>query len=69
MNLDYSKEQDMLRKSVDEFLAKECPFDEVREIEDSESGYSPAKWKKMAKLGWMELYFPEEYGGLGVKPL
>jgi len=65
MNLDYTKEQDMLRKSVDEFLAKECPFDEVREIEDSESGYSAAKWKKMAKLGWMELYFPEEYGGLG----
>lgn len=65
MNLDYSKEQDMLRKSVDEFLSKECPFDEVREIEDSESGYSAAMWKKMAKLGWMELYFPEEYGGLG----
>ncbi|MBT7155613.1 MAG: acyl-CoA/acyl-ACP dehydrogenase [Deltaproteobacteria bacterium] len=65
MNLDYTKEQDMLRKSVDEFLSKECPFDDVREIEDSESGFSAAKWKKMAKLGWMELYFPEEYGGLG----
>ncbi len=64
MDLDYTKEQDMLRKSVDEFLTKECPFDEVREIEDSEVGYSSAMWKKMAKLGWMELFFPETYGGL-----
>ncbi|MBU2645438.1 acyl-CoA/acyl-ACP dehydrogenase [bacterium] len=65
MDLDYTKEQSMLRKSVEEFLAKECPFDEVREIEDSEAGYSSSMWKKMAKLGWMELYFPEAYGGLG----
>lgn len=64
MDLAYTKEQDMLRKSVDEFLTKECPFDEVREIEDSEAGYSPGIWKKMAKLGWMELYFPEAFGGL-----
>ena len=35
MGLDFNKEQDMLRKSVAEFLAKECPFDTVREIEDS----------------------------------
>jgi len=65
MDLAYTKEQNMLRKSVDEFLAKECPFDQVREIEDSEAGYSSAIWKKMAKLGWMELYFPEACGGLG----
>ncbi|MBU2649232.1 acyl-CoA/acyl-ACP dehydrogenase [bacterium] len=65
MDLDYTKEQNMLRKSVAEFLAKECPFDDVRDTEDSESGYSAALWKKMAQLGWMELYFPEAYGGLG----
>lgn len=65
MNLDFTKEQEMLRQSVAEFLAKECPFDQVKELEDSEKGYSPKIWKKMAELGWMELYFPEEYGGLG----
>jgi acyl-CoA dehydrogenase len=64
MNLDFTKEQEMLRKSVDEFLSKECPFDTVREIEDSETGFDKKTWKKMAKLGWMELHFPEEYGGL-----
>lgn len=65
MDLGFSSEQDMLRKSVAEFLAKECPYDIVREIEESEEGYSPKMWKKMAELGWMELHFPEEYGGYG----
>ncbi len=65
MDLEFTKEQEMLRKSVAEFLAKECPFDMVKEIEESEAGYSKQIWKKMADLGWMELCFPEEYGGLG----
>jgi alkylation response protein AidB-like acyl-CoA dehydrogenase len=65
MNLDFSKEQEMLRKSVAEFLSKECPFDRVREIEDSEAGFDKKMWKKMAMLGWMELYFPTSYSGLG----
>ncbi|MCP4750760.1 MAG: acyl-CoA/acyl-ACP dehydrogenase [Proteobacteria bacterium] len=64
MDLDFTSEQEMLRKSVAEFLVKECPFDQVKELEDSEQGYSDKMWKKMAKLGWMELFFPEEYGGL-----
>ena len=65
MDLDFNKEQDMLRKSVAEFLAKECPFDTVREIEDSADGFDKKMWKKMARLGWMEIHFPEAYGGLG----
>ncbi len=64
MDLDFTKEQEMLRKSVAEFLAKECPSDTVKEIEDSEVGYSKQMWKKMADLGWMELCLPEAYGGL-----
>jgi len=65
MDLDFTSEQEMLRKSVAEFLSKECPFEHVKELEESEEGYSPKLWKKMAELGWMELYFPEEYEGLG----
>lgn len=65
MNLGFNKEQEMLRKSVAEFLSKECPFDTVKEIEDSEKGYDKKMWQKMAKLGWMEIHFPEQYRGLG----
>jgi len=65
MDFDFTTEQDMLRKSVAEFLKKECPFDMVKEIEDSEEGYSAKLWKKMAQLEWMGIHFPEEYGGFG----
>jgi alkylation response protein AidB-like acyl-CoA dehydrogenase len=65
MDLDFTKQQAMLRKSVAEFLVKECPFDKVREIEDSDSGFDAKIWNKMAGLGWIEMYFPEEFGGLG----
>ena len=65
MDLDFTSEQEMLRKSVAEFLSKESPFEQVKELEDSDAGYSKKLWKKMAELGWMEVYFPEEYGGAG----
>jgi alkylation response protein AidB-like acyl-CoA dehydrogenase len=45
----------MLRKSFSDFLAKECTSDLVKEWFNNERGYSPAIWKKMADLGWMEL--------------
>ena len=65
MDLGFSKEQDMLRESVAEFLSKECPYETVKEIEETEEGYSKKLWKKIAELGWMEIYYPEEYGGYG----
>lgn len=65
MDLGFSKEQDMLRNSVAELLSKECPYDIVKEIEETEEGYSAKIWKKMAELGWMEIYYPEAYGGFG----
>jgi alkylation response protein AidB-like acyl-CoA dehydrogenase len=65
MNLDFTPEQEMLRKSVAEFLTKACPMEIIKEIEDSDKGFDPKIWKKMAELGWMELYYPETYGGYG----
>ena len=53
----------MIKKSVKDFLVKECPTDRVRELEEDEMGYDPSMWKKMAELGWMGIAFPEEYEG------
>ena len=63
MDLNFNSMQDMLRKSVAEFLAKECPYERVKELEESENGYDPKQWKKIVELGWPGLPFPEEYGG------
>lgn len=65
MDLALSEEQEMLKKVARDFLKKECPKQLVRELDESETGYSPELWRKMAELGWMGLVFPEKYGGSG----
>lgn len=63
MDLDFSKDQRLIQTSVEEFLEIECPPDKVRELEQDEKGYDPELWRKIAKLGWMGIIFPEEYNG------
>ena len=65
MDFDFSKDQDMIRKSVREFLEKECPKDKVRELKDDKKGYDPKVWSKMAELGFLSLVIPEKYDGMG----
>lgn len=65
MNLDFTSEQGMLRESASKFFANECPYSRVKDLEESEEGYSPELWQKMADLGWLGMLFPEEYGGYG----
>lgn len=64
MNFKLDKEQEMLKKSFSEFLSKECPFDTLREIKESESGYSKKIWRKISQLGWLGMVFEEKYDGL-----
>jgi alkylation response protein AidB-like acyl-CoA dehydrogenase len=65
MDLGLSEGQEMLRKSARDFLRRECPKQLVRQLDESEEGYSAELWRKMAELGWMGLVFPEKYGGSG----
>ena len=65
MDLTFSEAQEILRKMARDFLSTECPKTLVRELQDSEKGYSPELWKKMAELGWLGLIVPEEYEGMG----
>ena len=66
MNLALSEEQEMLKKMAHDFLADNFPKKVVKELEESELGYSPEFWKQMAELGWMGLALPEKYGGGGM---
>jgi alkylation response protein AidB-like acyl-CoA dehydrogenase len=61
----FSDEQEMLRRSARDFLAKECPPKVVRELMKGEDAYDPALWKRLAGLGWTALGIPDEYGGVG----
>jgi len=63
MDLGLSEEQEMLKASARDFLQKECPKRLIRQLDESDEGYSSELWQKMAKQGWMGLVFPEKYGG------
>lgn len=63
MDFGLTDEQEMLKRSAHDFLQKECPKKLARELDESEAGYSPEMWRKMADLGWMGFAFPSEYGG------
>jgi alkylation response protein AidB-like acyl-CoA dehydrogenase len=65
MDFAFSKEQEMLRSSTRDFLAKECGSKIVRKLMEGADAYDPALWKKMASLGWTALGIPETYGGAG----
>ena len=63
MDLSFTEEQEILRKFAKDFMVEKFPKKYIRELEETELGYSPDIWKEMASLGWMGLPFPEDYGG------
>ena len=64
MDFAFSEEQEMLRRSAREFLAKECSSKVVRKLMEGD-GYDPTLWRKIADLGWTALGIPERFGGVG----
>jgi alkylation response protein AidB-like acyl-CoA dehydrogenase len=65
MDFAFSDEQEMLRTSAREFLAKQCPSSYVRRMMEAEDAWDPAFWARLAEMGWTGLGIPEEYGGVG----
>ena len=65
MDLDLTKEQNLLKRSAQDFLKKESPPSLIMELKDDERGYPQSLWDKMVDLGWMGVMIPEKYGGIG----
>jgi len=66
MDLALSEEQEMVKKMARDFLTDKLPKAVVKEMEESELGYSPDLWKEMTELGWVGLVLPDKYGGSGM---
>lgn len=64
MDLSLTESQEMLRNTARDFLKRECPWTLMKEIDESETGFSAELWRKMAELGWLGMILPEEYGGM-----
>ncbi len=73
MALVLTEEQQLLKNSAREFVARTFTVDQVRQHRDGTYpdgntglGYSRDQWRQMADLGWTGIIFPEQYGGLGL---
>jgi alkylation response protein AidB-like acyl-CoA dehydrogenase len=66
MDFGLSEDQELLRRSAAEFLARECPPSLVREVAGHDDGYPRALYRQMAELGWLGLIVPEAHGGAGL---
>ena len=66
MNFAFTDDQILLRNSVRAALDEQCKPAHVRGTMGDARGFGDALWGEMAKLGWLGLPFPEEYGGAGL---
>jgi alkylation response protein AidB-like acyl-CoA dehydrogenase len=65
MNLDFSEDQKLLRKTTRDFLAEHSPLSVCREVLESDQPYSQSLFKACAEMGYQGTVIPEEYGGAG----
>jgi len=63
MDLSLNATQTMLKDSARAFLTREYPRTVVRELDDSETGFSSELWRQIVDLGWVGLVLPSEFGG------
>lgn len=63
-----TEEQQLLQDTAREFVSKNSSLRRIRALRDSGDplGFSRELWTEMAKLGWLGIIFPEEYGGAGL---
>ena len=62
----FTEEQRQFRDMLRRFMAEASPSAEVRRLMDTELGFDPAVWRRMAdELGLVGLMIPERYGGSG----
>ena len=66
LDLDFDQEQELLRQTVRELLARHCSPDVVRQMEDDPVGYPASLWEQLGQLDLIGLLLPEEYGGSGM---
>jgi alkylation response protein AidB-like acyl-CoA dehydrogenase len=63
LDLEFDQEQELLRQTVRDVLARHCPLSVVRQMEDDPVGYPAPLWAQLAELDLVGLLLPEAYGG------
>ncbi|CAM4527861.1 acyl-CoA dehydrogenase family protein [Nocardia ninae] len=69
MDFDLTDEQEMLRDTVRELLARNYDPETRLKVTDTELGWSREVWQQLAELGVLGLTFSEDDGGVGAGPV
>jgi alkylation response protein AidB-like acyl-CoA dehydrogenase len=69
MNFDLSDDDAALQDSVARWVQQNYAFDQRRRRAAIAPGFEAARWREMARLGWLALPFDEALGGLAGGPL
>ena len=64
-DLTFDADRLLVQQTAGDLFRRRYPPEVVRELEESELGYSPDGWREMAGLGWLGITFPEQHGGTG----
>jgi alkylation response protein AidB-like acyl-CoA dehydrogenase len=65
MDFGFTDEQNAIKETAREMLAKRSPFSAVREAAESRT-YPDALWSEIRDLGWPGIAIDEEHGGQGL---
>jgi len=55
----------MIMDQAGKFVANESPVSRFRQLRETERGWEPEMWAKMAEQGWLAIALPEDQGGFG----
>jgi alkylation response protein AidB-like acyl-CoA dehydrogenase len=66
MNFDFTDDQRAIKRTAGDFLAARYKPETIRELAESERGYTDEQWREISELGWPGVVVPEEHGGLGL---
>src|ERR1700722_17699489 len=66
MNFDFTDDQRAIKRTAHDFLAARYKLETVRELAESERGFTDQQWHELSELGWPGVIVPEADGGLGL---
>jgi alkylation response protein AidB-like acyl-CoA dehydrogenase len=66
MNFELTDDQRAIKGTANEFLAARYKLETVRELAESDDGFTDDQWREVAELGWPGVVVPEQHGGLAL---
>lgn len=66
LDLGLTESEEMLRKTAIDFIRDNAPKKVIQTLQETDTGCTEELWQKIAKLGWLGIIIPEQYGGAGL---